>query len=409
MLKNAIRQAALEATGIVRAHRRHIHLNPEPSFSEEKTGAYVARALNEMGIVHSTGWCADRGAAGIVAHIEGSEPGVKQMALRADMDALPIQEVDRPHASQVPGWMHACGHDAHTACLLGAAQVLHDTKHLWKGTVQLIFQPGEEILPGGASLMVTEGALAKNASTTGPGRASEPHVQGIIGQHVYPQLDAGTVGFRSGAYMAAADEIQIRIYGQGGHAALPHRTADPVVASAHIITALQTVVSRNCDPIQPAVLTFGKISGGHARNVIPNEVVLDGTLRTYDDSTAQSLRAAIARIAESTAQAMGARAEVDIAVGYPAVVNNPELTAKCKKKAQELLGSERVVDLPLRMTGEDFSYYQKVVPGCFYRLGTGGDGPGCRSGLHTAEFDINEDALQTGAEMMAWLAATEEP
>jgi len=407
MLKNAIRQSTAESLGEIQAHRRHIHRHPEPSFSERETGAYVARALSSMGIVHSEGWCADRGAAGIVARIEGQEPGLKNVALRADMDALPIQEVDRPHASAVPGWMHACGHDAHTACLLGAAQVLQSTKHLWNGTVQLVFQPGEEILPGGASLMVAEGALALNAPNTGPGQSHGPAVDGIIGQHVYPQLDAGTVGFRSGAYMAAADEIQIRIVGQGGHAALPHRAADPIVASAHILTALQTVVSRTCDPTQPAVLTFGKIQGGVARNVIPDQVILDGTLRTYDEDTAQRLRAAIVRVAESTALALGVRAEVDLAIGYPPVVNEPELTERCRQRAKDLLGENMVVDLPLRMTGEDFSFYQKVVPGCFYRLGTGGDGPGCRNGLHTSSFDIDENALLTGTEMMAWLAATE--
>ena len=406
MLKNAILQAAARSTESVRRHRGHLHRHPEPSFSETRTGAYVSDALTAMGIQHSTGWCADRGAAGIVAHLHGTETGTRHLALRADMDALPIQEVDRPHASTVPGWMHACGHDAHTACLLGAAEVLNATREHWQGTIQLVFQPGEETLPGGASLMVAEGALAIDAPEAGPGSTGTQTVDGIIGQHVYPQLDAGTVGFRSGPYMAAADELQIRIVGRGGHAALPQRTVDPVVAAAHVITALQTVVSRSCDPTQPAVLTFGKVSGGHARNVIPDEVVLDGTLRTYDEPTAETLRAAIHRVAESTAAAFGARAEVDLAIGYPPVINHPALTDQCRRQAEELLGADRVVDLPLRMTGEDFSFYQKVVPGCFYRLGTGGDGPGCRSGLHTAEFDIDEAALQTGTAMMAWLAAT---
>lgn len=409
MLKNALLDAAAAVRDQVLEHRRHLHRNPEPSFHEEKTGRYVAEALTAMGIAHSTGWCAEHGAAGVVARIEGSEPGARFLALRADMDALPIQEVDRPHASAVPGWMHACGHDAHTACLLGAAATLNATRAHWTGTVQLVFQPGEETLPGGASLMVGEGALAQDAPVEGPGRTRSPLVDGIVGQHVYPQLDAGMVGFRSGPYMAAADEIQIRVVGRGGHAALPHRTADPVVAAAHIITALQTVVSRNCDPTQPAVLTFGKVSGGHARNVIPDAVVLDGTLRTYDDQTADHLRAAIVRVAESTAKALGTRAEVDLAIGYPPVVNHPGLTGHCRRQAEELLGADRVVDLPLRMTGEDFSFYQQAVPGCFYRLGTGGDGHGCRSGLHTADFDIDEAALETGTAMMAWMAATARP
>ena len=406
MIKNAILQATESTAETVRRHRRHLHRHPEPSFAEIQSGTYVSQALSAMGIEHTTGWCTNHGAAGIVAHIKGKEPGSHCIALRADMDALPIHEVDRPHASAVPGWMHACGHDAHTACLLGAAKVLQSTREHWQGTVQLVFQPGEEILPGGASLMVAEGALAQDAPISGPAAAIAPLVDGIVGQHVYPQLDAGLVGFRSGTYMAAADEVHIRILGRGGHAALPHRTVDPVVASAHIITALQTVVSRNCEPTHPAVLTFGRVSGGHARNIIPDEVILDGTLRTYDEGTASVLRIAIQRVAEATAAAFGAKAEVDVAIGYPPVINHPALTDRCRKRAEELLGSDRVVDLPLRMTGEDFSFYQKKVPGCFYRLGTGGDGPGCRSGLHTAAFDIDEEALKTGTAMMAWLAVT---
>lgn len=409
MLRTVLLSSVDDVRDQVIRHRRHLHRHPEPSFGETRTGAYVAEALQGLGVTFSTGWCAERGAAGIVAEVSGSDPGVRRVALRADMDALPIQEVDRPHASTVPGWMHACGHDAHTACLLGAVEVLQSTRAHWKGTIQCVFQPGEETLPGGASILVDEGALHADAPVKGPGRAEGPLVDGIVGQHVYPQLDAGMVGFRSGPYMAAADELRIRILGKGGHAALPHRAVDPIVVAAHVITALQTVVSRSCNPVESAVLTIGKIRGGHARNVIPDEVVLDGTLRTYDEETASTLRKAISRVAQSTAAAFGAEAQVDLAIGYPPVVNAPELTENCRRRAVELLGAERVVELPLRMTGEDFSFYQKSVPGCFYRLGTGGEGPGCRSGLHTADFDINEEALSTGTAMMAWLAATGSP
>jgi len=390
-------------------HRRHLHLHPEPSFAETNTGRYVAQVLSGIGVTHSTGWCAERGAAGIIAKVEGRDPGQRRVALRADMDALPIQEVERPHASTVPGWMHACGHDAHTACLLGAVEALHATRDQWSGTVHCVFQPGEETLPGGASLLVKEGALRADAPESGPGRTQGPLVDAIVGQHVYPQLDAGLVGFRSGAYMAATDEVQILIKGKGGHAALPHRTVDPVVVAAHVVTALQTVVSRHCDPTQPSVLTFGRIAGGHVRNVIPDDVRLEGTLRTYDEPTAEHLRAAIIRIATSTAAAFGATADVQVNIGYPAVINAAGLTESCRGRAVELLGADRVVELPLRMTGEDFSFYQREVDGCFFRLGTGGDGLGCRSGLHTADFDIDERALTTGTAMMAWLAATSEP
>ena len=408
MLKNLLLSAVDANRDHVVRHRRHLHLHPEPSFGEVQTGAYVAQQLKELGVTFSSGWCRERGAAGIVAEVRGNDPGTRRMALRADMDALPIQEVERPHASTVPGWMHACGHDAHTACLLGAVAALQATREHWSGTVQCVFQPGEETLPGGASILVEEGALHADAPETGPGRTQGTLVDGIVGQHVYPQLDAGVVGFRSGAYMAATDEVQILIQGKGGHAALPHRTVDPVVVAAHVVTALQTVVSRHCDPTQPSVLTFGRIAGGHVRNVIPDEVRLEGTLRTYDEPTAEHLRAAIDRIATSTAAAFGAISKVQVNIGYPAVINAKGLTDSCRNRAVELLGKERVVDLPLRMTGEDFSFYQRKVDGCFYRLGTGGDGTGCRSGLHTADFDIDERALTTGTALMAWLAATSE-
>lgn len=409
MFKTALLEAVQTHQERVLQHRRHLHLHPEPSFAETNTSRYVAQVLSEIGVKHSTGWCAERGAAGIIAKVEGRDPGQRRVALRADMDALPIQEVDRPHASTVPGWMHACGHDAHTACLLGAVQALQATRDEWSGTVHCVFQPGEETLPGGASLLVKEGALKADAPETGPGRTKGPLVDAIVGQHVYPQLEAGLVGFRSGAYMAATDEVQIHIKGKGGHAALPHRTVDPIVVAAHVVTALQTVVSRHCDPTQPSVLTFGRIAGGHVRNVIPDDVRLEGTLRTYDEPTAEHLRAAIVRIATSTAAAFGATAEVQVNIGYPAVINAEGLTESCRERAIELLGADRVVDLPMRMTGEDFSFYQREVDGCFFRLGTGGDGMGCRSGLHTADFDIDERALTTGTAMMAWLAATSEP
>jgi amidohydrolase len=375
------------------AHRRHLHAHPELSFAEHATSDYVAASLQKIGIEFTRGWCKSDGGAGIVAEIHGQASSTsRHIALRADLDALPICELPGPsYISQNEGTMHACGHDAHTACLLGAAELLHNSRSQWSGTVRLIFQPGEERLPGGASIMAAEGALDSATS--------------IAAQHVYPELRAGQLGFRSGPYMAATDEIYITVQSPGGHGALPQTAPDPIVAAAHLILALQSVVSRMRDPLSPGVLTIGKIQGGQAGNVIPSEVKLAGTLRSYDESWRDRAHADIERIAQATCSAHGTTAQVELKRGYPAVVNDPDLTARCRAIAVNLVGEKNVVDLPQRMTGEDFSFYQRLIPGCFYRLGTGGDDPRTRSGLHTPGFDIDEKALITGTAMLAALGA----
>ena len=368
-------------------YRRTIHSNPELSFHESETAAYITSQLDEMKIPYKTGV----GGYGIVAHIGFSDQ--KVVALRADMDALPIQEENEvPYASKNAGVMHACGHDVHTACLLGAAQALKSVESTLGGKVRLLFQPAEERLPGGASLMIADGALRN------------PDVELIFGSHVFPDMEVGNVGFREGMYMASTDEIYITVKGEGGHGALPHTCVDPVLISAHLITALQQLVSRRSRPDMPTVLTIGKVVANGATNIIPDKVSLEGTLRTFDESWRAEAHELITGLATGLCKSMGGSAEIDIRKGYPCLVNDPQLTAWAKDIARELLGAEKVHDLPLRMTAEDFAWFAQEVPGCFYRLGTSNAEKKIGAPLHTSKFDIDEDALEIGATLMATLA-----
>lgn len=374
-------------------YRRHLHQHPELSFEEVQTGRYVAALLKEWGIRHTHGMAGN----GVVALIEGKNPRRRTIALRADMDALPILEAnDLPYKSQNEGVMHACGHDVHTASLLGAARILHSLRDRFSGTVKCIFQPGEERLPGGASVMIREGVLRK------------PKPAAIFGQHVHPPLRAGMVGFRPGMYMASADEIYVTVKGRGGHGAAPHQCIDPVVIAAQLVLSLQQIVSRYSDPITPSVLTFGKInSSGGATNIIPNEVKLEGTFRTMDEKWRQEAHKRMKRIAEDTARAMGGACDFRIMKGYPVLWNDEALTLRARQRAVEYLGSDRVVDLPMRMAAEDFAYYSQEIPACFYRLGTGNPEQGITAPVHTNTFNIDESALETGIGLMAWLAVGE--
>jgi len=375
------------------ADRRYMHAHPELSFEEVETGKFISKRLTEIGVEHTTGW-ADNG---IVAIVKGEKPSSKVTSLRADFDALPIHEAnDIPYRSKVDGKMHACGHDAHTASLLGAAQILTDVKAEFGGTIKLIFQPAEEKMPGGASLMIKEGVL------------QNPTPQSIIGQHVHPPLAAGKVGLKPDLYMASADEIYLTVNGRGGHGGLPQDCIDTVLMSARIIIALQDVISRYCPPAIPSVLSLGKInSTGGATNVIPSEVKIEGTFRAMDETWRFAAHKHIKRIAEKTAEAMGGICDVIIVVGYPCLVNEPKLTAKVKGHMIDYMGADNVVDLPLRLTAEDFSYYTHVADGCFYRLGTGNVAKGITSPVHTPTFDIDESALEHGAGLMAYLAIQE--
>lgn len=373
----------------IQQFREHIHSHPELSFEEKETAAFVSGKLGEWGIPFTGGWA----GTGIVALVEGKNPGKTCTAIRAELDALPIlEDSTAPYVSQNKGVMHACGHDVHMAALLGVARMLQLHKDDWEGTAKLIFQPGEEKHPGGGSLMLAEGVL------------ESPKVNRILALHVYPHLPAGVVGFRSGQYMASTDEIHITIRGKGGHAALPHQTIDPVTIAAYTVVNLQQLVSRRSNPVVPCVLSFGKISGGTVNNVIPDTVTLSGTLRTMDETWRAEAHRLIKEVVNNTCAAWGATAEIDIPKGYPSLYNNPELTNRARALAEEFLGPENVRELSLRMTADDFAFYGHAVPGCYFRLGTASaDGKSCTASVHTNTFDIEPSALETGFGLMSWL------
>ena len=388
-LKEKIKTLAKENSPLVIAIRRHLHQNPELSFKEYNTSVYVSEFLKQQNIPHKTGVA----KTGIVAMIEGKNPEKRIIALRADMDALPILETNKvDYCSQNNGVMHACGHDVHTASLLGTAKILNEIKDEFEGTIKLIFQPGEERIPGGASLMIKEGVL------------ENPKPFGIIGQHVMPFIDAGKVGFREGIYMASADEIYVTVKGKGGHAAMPHQLIDPILISSHLIIALQQIVSRNANPSMPSVLSFGKIIANGATNVIPDEVKLEGTFRTFDETWRMEAHKRMKKLAEELAKSMGGTCEFNIMKGYPVLINEENITRSARHHAEEFLGKENVESLQLWTAAEDFASYSQIIPGCFYRLGIRNESKGIISPVHTSTFDIDETALETGMGLMAWLA-----
>lgn len=374
--------------------RRHLHMNPELSFQEYNTAAWVEDYLqNKLGLKTQR-----LAKTGVVALIEGkSDNNKKVVGLRADMDALPITEVNdgRPYRSKNEGVMHACGHDVHTTSLLGAATILQELSQHFSGTVKLVFQPGEEKLPGGASLMIADGVL------------ENPRPDVMIGQHVMPQIPTGKTGFRPGLYMASTDEIYMTVHGKGGHGAMPHFNIDPVLIAAHIITGLQQVVSRNANPAVPSVLSFGKVIANGATNVIPPEVKLEGTFRTLNETWRSEAHEKITRLATGIAESMGGRVDIEIRRGYPFLHNNEELTHSCKDAAADYLGEDYVENLDIWMAAEDFAYYSQEVPSCFYRLGVRNEEKGIVNSVHHPAFDADEDALEDGAGLLTWLAIHE--
>lgn len=368
--------------------RRQVHQNPELAFEEYKTAELVSKKLTEYGVDHQRGIA----KTGVVGLIKGKNPDSYVVGLRADMDALPILEANTHNfVSKNKGKMHACGHDAHTASLLGVAKILNELKDEFEGTVKLIFQPSEEALPGGAKAMIDAGVL-KN-----------PDVDMMIGQHVYPQLPAGEIGMKSGKYMASTDEIYLKVKGKGGHGALPDQNIDPVLIASHIVVALQQVVSRNALPSMPTVVSFGRFMAEGQTNIIPNEVNLDGILRTFDENWRKEAQEKIRKIATGMAQSMGGDCEVKIESGYPVVVNDENVTGKSRKYAMSYLGSGEVHELDYRLTAEDFAYFSHEVPSVFYRLGIRNE-KGIVSGLHTNTFDIDEESLVNSIGTMSWIA-----
>ncbi len=376
----------------IREIRRHIHANPECSFEEYKTATYIIQKLENFGITNHQ----KIANTGVTFILKGKKGEGKTIALRADIDALPITEANElVYKSKNEGVMHACGHDVHTANLLGVAKLIMQLDCPFKGSIKFIFQPAEEKSPGGASILIKEGIL-KN-----------PEPATILGQHVMPLIPEGKVGFRKGIYMASADEIYLTVIGKGGHAAMPEMTVDPIAIASQIIVALQQVVSRMANPKIPSVLSFGKIEGGNVTNVIPDEVKIEGTFRTFDENWRQIALQKIKKISSAIAQSMGGSCEVRFAPGYPLLKNDEAYTQRNISAAKKYMGEDNIVNLDLWMAAEDFAFYTQEIPGCFYRLGTRNEEKGIVSGVHTSTFNIDENSLKTGMGLMTYLALNE--
>jgi hippurate hydrolase len=389
MLKR-IQELAKQIAPQVIEWRRHLHAHPELSYQEFQTSAFVQEKLKQMDIPYQV-----MSTTGVVGLIRGKDPDARIVALRADMDALPItEETAIPYKSLNEGVMHACGHDLHTACLLGAAQILQTTRTDWSGTVKLIFQPGEEKNPGGASLLIRDGVL------------ENPKPEAIVALHVNTLLDAGKASFRAGKVMASADELYFTIKGKGGHAASPHLAIDPILISAHLITALQQLISRHNQPFNPTVLSITSIQGGTTTNVIPEQVKLMGTFRAMDENWRKEAHEKIRRLSVDLVKSMGGELDLHIDVGYPCVHNNEKVNEACRQLSVDYIGNDQVSETELRMGAEDFGYYAQQIPACFFRLGTRNDSKGIIHGVHTPRFDVDESALEVGVGLMAWLGAS---
>jgi amidohydrolase len=398
LYQDKIKALAKDYFAEIQGIRQHLHRHPELSFKEFETSKFIQQQLRDAGISYTAGHV----KTGIIALIKGKNPGKKTILLRADMDALPIEEKNEvPYKSCNVGVMHACGHDVHSACALGAAFILNDLKEEWEGTVKIMFQPGEELLPGGASLMIGEGVL------------EDPKVDKAIALHVFPGMETGRAGFKSGMYMASTDELYLTVNGKGGHAAMPADYVNPLIIAAEMLLEIN---KRFTDPVSlkelkgeniPTVVAFGKIEGRGATNVIPEKVEIAGTFRTMDESWRERVHAELDAIVRSFSEKYKIASSLRIEKGYPFLVNDKELTESCFAAAQNYLGEANVEELPLRMTAEDFAFITQKVPSCFYRLGTSNKQKGITSGVHTPTFDIDEKALEIGMGLMACLVLNE--
>lgn len=388
VLIDSIKELSKKIQSEVVRLRRHLHAYPELSFQEEKTSAFVKGELDKIGI----SWAAVANT-GVLASITGNRPSDAVIALRADMDALPIQETnDVPYASKHPQVMHACGHDFHTSSLLGTAKILNALKGGFGGTIKLFFQPGEEVIPGGASHMIRDGVL------------ENPKVQAVIGQHAMPRIPVGKIGIRKGKHMASMDSLFVRVIGRGGHGAQPHLNVDPVVIASHIILSLQQIVSRRAHPGDPTVLSFGKVIANGAINVIPDEVYMEGTFRAMNETWRDEAHRLMVKMAEDIATAMGGTCDFRIQRGYPFLVNEEKLTDEVRRYASDYLGEENVLDEEIWMAAEDFAYYSQVADSCFYLCGVGNKEKGIESSLHSPTFNIDEDVLALSPGLMAYIA-----
>lgn len=386
-IKSAVHEMNDEMINI----RRFLHANPELSFQEENTANYLSKLLNKWGIKHKT----NIGGYGIVGVLEGKNPNKKVIALRADMDALPIEEANSiEYKSLNKGVMHACGHDVHMTCLLGSLKYLNENKDKFEGSVKFIFQPAEETLPGGAQKMIEEGVL------------ENPKPELIIAQHVFPEMEAGKLGFKSGIYMASSDEVNLKISGRGGHAAIPERYDYTVMAASKIMVKLYEVVEKEKPGDFPSVLAFGDFLAKGAYNVIPSEVNISGTFRTFNESWRKKVHALINEISTQVAKEFNCTAAVNIKKGYPVLVNNEDITETSREFAKKVVGSYNVEELKIRTTVEDFARFAELVPACFYRLGIANIEKGIISNLHTNTFDVDEKAIETGIATMIWLAVS---
>ena len=390
MLKEKIKDLAKIYSDEFIEIRHHLHKHPELSYKEFETSKFVQGKLNEWGIDFEV-----MATTGVIGILKGKNPDKKVIALRADMDALPITEQNQiEYKSQNEGVMHACGHDVHTTCLLGAAKILNELKNEWEGTIKLIFQPGEEKNPGGASLLIKEGVL------------ENPKPESILGLHVHPGLEVGKLSFRGGMVMASADEIYITVKGKGGHAAAPHLTTDIILAASQLVVNLQQIISRMNNPFNPSVLSITSFQGGNTTNVIPSEVKLMGTFRAMNEEWRFKAHELIKNICIETGKISGADIDIKIDVGYPFVLNNTELTEMAKRKAQEFAGANNVEETEMRMGAEDFAFYSHIIPACFFRLGVGNIKNNITSGVHTPTFNIDENSIENGMGIMAWLAVS---
>ena len=398
LLANKIKELSQQYFTKVLNIRRHLHQYPELSFKEYETSKYIQEQLSEAGIIYTTGYI----ETGIVALIKGKNPETKTILLRADMDALPIEETNSvTYKSCNEGVMHACGHDVHSAVALGAAFILNELKNEFEGTVKIMFQPGEEVLPGGAKLMIEAGVLVN------------PKVDKAIALHVFPSMEAGKVGFKSGMYMASTDELYLTVNGKGGHAAMPADYINPLIIAAEILLEINaTYMAPNAlagtmGETIPTVIAFGKIEGHGATNVIPDKVSLQGTFRTMNEAWREQVHNDLKNSVNTISAKYNCTSELRIEKGYPFLVNDEKFTTTCFLAAQDFLGEAQVEELPLRMTAEDFAFITQKVPSCFFRLGTANKQKGITSGVHTSTFNIDESALETGMGLMAHLIINE--